>query len=146
MLHSIALLGLVPVIAGAQGLRDRLQGMREASRQERPVAVPAGRHRDPQHRLRRRSAQRFDLYLPAGAKDAPVVFYVHGGGWANGDRQPGVANKLAHWLPKGYAVASANYRMVPAAMPLEQTRDIARAVARLQRGASEWTLDPRRAC
>ena len=141
----IALLGLVPVIAGAQGLRDRLQGMREASRQERPVAVPAGGTAIRNIAYGDDPAQRFDLYLPAGAKDAPVVFYVHGGGWANGDKtNPGVANKLAYWLPKGYAVASANYRMVPAAMPLEQARDIARAVARLQRGAREWTLDPRR--
>ena len=141
----IALLGLVPVIAGAQGLRDRLQGLREASRQERPVAVPAGGTAIRNIAYGDDPAQRFDLYLPAGAKDAPVMFYVHGGGWANGDKtNPGVANKLAYWLPKGYAVASANYRMVPAAMPLDQARDVARAVARLQRGAREWTLDPRR--
>ena len=81
----IALLGLVPVIAGAQGLRDRLQGMREASRQERPVAVPAGGTAIRNIAYGDDPAQRFDLYLPAGAKDAPVVFYVHGGGWANGD-------------------------------------------------------------
>ena len=121
----IALLGLVPVIAGAQGLRDRLQGLHEASRQERPVAVPAGGTAIRNIAYGDDPAQRFDLYLPAGAKDAPVVFYVHGGGWANGDKtNPGVANKLAYWLPKGYAVASANYRMVPAAMPLDQARDI----------------------
>ena len=27
-----------------------------------------------------------DVYAPAGAKDAPVVFWVHGGGWQGGDK------------------------------------------------------------
>ena len=142
---ALALLVLLPLLAGAQGLRERMQQMRDASRQERPVAVPAGGTAIRNIAYGDDPAQRFDLYLPAGAKAAPVVFYVHGGGWANGDKtNPGVANKLAYWLPKGYAVASANYRMVPAAMPVEQARDVARAVARLQRGAGEWKLDPRR--
>ena len=128
--------------AGAQGLRERMQQAREASRQERPVAVPAGGTAIRNIAYGPDPAQRFDLYLPANASRAPVVFYVHGGGWANGDKtNPGLANKLAYWLPKGYAVISSNYRMVPAAMPLEQARDIARAVATVQRRAGEWQLD-----
>src|SRR4051812_43156305 len=35
-------------------------------------------------------AQRFDVYVPArapaGAVPAPVLFFVHGGGWAHGDK------------------------------------------------------------
>ncbi len=30
--------------------------------------------------------QVLDVYAPAGAKDAPVVFWVHGGGWQGGDK------------------------------------------------------------
>lgn len=131
--------------AGAQGLRERMQQAREASRQERPVAVPAGGTAIRNIAYGSDPAQRFDLYLPANASRAPVVFYVHGGGWVNGDKtNPGLANKLAYWLPKGYAVISANYRMVPVAMPLEQARDVARGVALAQRRAGEWQLDPAR--
>ena len=131
--------------AGAQGLRERMQQMREASRQERPVAVPAGGTAIRNVAYGPDPAQRFDLYLPANPSRAPVVFYVHGGGWANGDKtNPGLANKLAYWLPKGYAVISSNYRMVPVAMPLEQTRDVARGVALAQRRAGEWKRDPAR--
>lgn len=126
-------------------LRDHLQQMREASRQERPVAVPAGGTAVRNVAYGPDPAQRFDLYLPANPSSAPVVFYVHGGGWANGDKtNPGLANKLGYWLPKGHAVVSSNYRMVPSAMPLEQARDIARAVATLQGRANEWKVDPAR--
>ena len=82
--------------AGAQGLRERMQQAREASRQERPVAVPAGGTAIRNIAYGPDPAQRFDLYLPANASRAPVVFYVHGGGWANGDKtNPGLASKLA---------------------------------------------------
>ncbi|HSD16459.1 MAG TPA: alpha/beta hydrolase [Thermomonas sp.] len=144
MLLVSATLAVLPQ-ADAQGLRDRMQQGREASRQERPVAVPAGGTAIRNIPYGPDPAQRLDLYLPANASRAPVVFYVHGGGWANGDKtNPGLANKLAYWLPKGYAVISSNYRMVPVAMPLEQARDIARGVAMAQQRAGEWKLDPAR--
>ena len=122
-----------------QRVRERLQQLREGSRQERPVQVATGGVAIRNVAYGSDPAQRFDVYLPANPSGAPVVFYVHGGGWANGDKtNPGLANKLGYWLPKGYAVVSSNYRMVPAAMPLEQARDIASAVALLPGRAREW--------
>lgn len=143
-------LSLFPALAHAQGMRERLERMREASRQERPIEVPAGAKAVRNVAYGADPAQRFDVYLPASAghassKPVPVVFYVHGGGWANGDKtNPGVENKIDYWLPKGYAVISSNYRMLPAAMPLEQARDVARAVAAAQKHAGEWNIDPKR--
>ena len=51
--------------------------------------------------------QRFDVYLPAEARNAPVLFIVHGGAWRNGwkDHRGLIANKAAHWIPKGYAIS-----------------------------------------
>lgn len=146
----LAALSLFPALAHAQGLRERLGRMRDASRQERPVEVPAGAKAVRNVAYGADPAQRFDVYLPANAGHAssqpvPVVFYVHGGGWANGDKtNPGVENKIDYWLPKGYAVISSNYRMLPAAMPLEQARDVARAVAAAQKQAGEWNIDAKR--
>lgn len=87
--------------------------------------------------------QRFDVYAPAGARDAPVIFMVHGGGWAYGDKSAHgvVDNKVARWVPRGFVVISANYRMIPKADPVEQARDIARAVAVAQQRASSWGAD-----
>lgn len=141
----LATIAIAALPAGAQRLRERMQQMRETSRQERLVEVPAGGTVVRNVAYGPDAAQRFDLYLPANASRAPVVFYVHGGGWASGDKtNPGLTNKLAYWLPKGYAIISSNYRMVPVAMPLEQARDVARAVALAQRRADEWKLDPAR--
>jgi len=90
--------------------------------------------------------QRIDVYLPPAPRDAPVLLMVHGGGWARGDkRSPGVVeNKVAHWLPRGWIVVSANNRLLPDAAPLDQARDIAAATAKVQQLAPAWGGDPSR--
>ncbi len=87
--------------------------------------------------------QRFDVYAPQAARGAPVIFMVHGGAWAFGDKSaPAVVrNKVARWLPRGYVFVSANYRMLPEAVPLEQARDVARALAAAQAQAASWGGD-----
>lgn len=89
-------------------------------------------------------AQRFDVYAPAGAHNAPVIFIVHGGGWRIGDKsmQRVVANKTAHWLPKGYIFISVNNRLLPNATPLEQAADVARALQVAREKAPSWGGDP----
>jgi arylformamidase len=79
-------------------------------------------------------AQRFDVYLPAQTKDAPTIFYVHGGGWRRGDKamRGSIEAKQKRWTAAGAIVISTNYRMLPATDPIEQARDIARAVAKAQ--------------
>jgi acetyl esterase/lipase len=88
--------------------------------------------------------QRFDVYAPPDAKGAPVIFMVHGGGWAYGDKSArGVTeNKVKRWVPRGFIVISTNYRMLPKADPLEQAKDVARAVAVAQQRAASWGGDP----
>ncbi|MBI2770634.1 MAG: alpha/beta hydrolase [Burkholderiales bacterium] len=90
--------------------------------------------------------QRFDVYLPARTAQAPVLFMVHGGAWAFGDKagRGVVQNKAAHWLALGYAFISVNYRMLPQAQPLEQAADVARALAAAQQQAPSWGADPQR--
>lgn len=85
-------------------------------------------------------AQRFDVYAPPQAKGAPVILMVHGGGWRMGDKdmRPVIENKLERWLPKGFVVISSNYRLLPLADPLEQARDVARALAAAQQQAATW--------
>jgi acetyl esterase/lipase len=80
-------------------------------------------------------AQRLDVYLPPQALAAPLMVIVGGGAWSLGDKAAPatVTNKVAHWLPIGRAVASVGYRRLPQAEPLEQARDLARALAFLQR-------------
>lgn len=88
--------------------------------------------------------QRMDVYAPAKATDAPVIFMVHGGAWSFGTKNaPGVVeNKLKRWGTRGFIMISINYRMLPDAAPLAQADDVAQALAYAQRHAREWGGDP----
>ena len=90
--------------------------------------------------------QRFDVYLPARASHAPVMFLVHGGGWRIGDKasRAVVENKVARWTTAGFIVISTNYRLLPAADPIAQAEDVARAIAFAQRRLPAWGGDPDR--
>ena len=90
--------------------------------------------------------QRFDVYVPRGARNAPVVVMVHGGAWRIGDKRSRgvVGNKVARWSRQGIIVISVNYRMLPGTDPVEQARDVARALATAQQRMSEWGGDPNR--
>lgn len=122
-------------------LRDALLRQRMADNQ--PVALPAGIRvvRDVAYGSDPR--QRFDVYAPTQARHAPVIFMVHGGGWALGDKgmRNVIENKIARWVPRGFIVISTNYRMLPDAAPLQQARDVAQALASSQRRAAEWGGD-----
>jgi arylformamidase len=89
-------------------------------------------------------AQRVDVYLPAGAAASALVLMVHGGGWARGgkDLHRVVRHKVARWVGQGWAVVSADYRLLPETGPLAQADDVARALAFVQRSAVAWGADP----
>lgn len=77
-------------------------------------------------------AQLLDIHRPeVAAGAAPVLVMVHGGGWRWGDKAlPGVWQaKAAYWGARGYVLVSLDYRMLPAADPLDQARDVAAARA-----------------
>lgn len=90
--------------------------------------------------------QRLDVYRPTGAHGAPVLFMVHGGAWAIGDKEADavVDAKVAHVLPNGWIFVSVDYRLLPAAAPATQAEDVARALAYAQSRAAEWGGDPNR--
>lgn len=92
--------------------------------------------------------QRMDIYLPAeaGARPAPIILMVHGGGWRHGDKAMDrvVENKAARWVPKGIVFISVNYPMVPEADPVQQAEHVARALAAAQKAAPDWGGDPAR--
>ena len=90
--------------------------------------------------------QRFDVYVPRGARNAPVVLMVHGGAWRTGDKRSRgvVGRKVERWSRAGIVVISVNYRMLPKTDPVEQARDVARALAAAQGRLSEWGGDPTR--
>ncbi len=92
------------------------------------------------------AAQKLDAYIPQGATGAPIIVMVHGGAWMLGDKGNSgvVANKVKHWVPKGYIVVSTNYRMGRPPNAVQQADDVARALAFVQERAAAWGGDAAR--
>ena len=86
--------------------------------------------------------QKADFWRAANDR-APLVLFVHGGGWKRGDKKmmQGSA-KLSHWQSQGYAVASVNYRLVPDATVEQQADDVAAAIAWFRENAARLGIDP----
>lgn len=110
------------------------------------ISLPAGARVERDLSYGTDPQQRLDVYIPAQAKDAPILLMVHGGAWMLGDKGASnfVSNKVAHWMPKGYILVSSNYRMSRQPNPLDQADDIARALAFVQAKAASWGGNPTR--
>ena len=89
------------------------------------------------------SANLMDIYLPEKLeKPVPVVVWVHGGGWANGDKSP--SPQFLQLLPHGLAVASINYRLSGEAPFPAPIYDCKGAIRYLRAHAKEYQIDPDR--
>lgn len=88
--------------------------------------------------------QTLDVYSPAEAEDAPVIFMIHGGAWRGGDKAlpREVDLKVAHWVTKGFVYISTNYRTLPELDPVGQATDVAAAIAFAQANARKWGGSP----
>jgi acetyl esterase/lipase len=93
--------------------------------------------------------QVLDFYQAKSDQPTPLVLFIHGGGWQNGDKS-GVGN-VKQYLDAGISVAAINYRYVkngveqkvepPVKAPLE---DAARALQFIRSKSKEWNLDKKR--
>lgn len=87
--------------------------------------------------------QSLDFWRGA-AENAPLILYIHGGGWSRGDKASATGVKAEHFVRQGYAFASMNYRLVPHATVEEQAADVASAIAWLRQEAPKLGIDTRR--
>jgi acetyl esterase/lipase len=78
-----------------------------------------------------------DLYRPAGAQAPVTVLYMHGGGFAVGDRAAYAAERLEPVAQRGVAVASASYRFSDVATYPSQVHDVKGAVRWLRAHGDE---------
>lgn len=85
---------------------------------------------------------RLDLYLPPGATRAPVILWLHSGGWYSGGRGNGGPARAL--VERGYAVAAVAYRFSGDAVFPAQIEDCQRAIRWLRAHATEHGLDPDR--
>jgi acetyl esterase/lipase len=85
--------------------------------------------------------QAIDFYRSKQGASAPLIVFIHGGGWSMGDKRQASGEKPAHFTAGGYAFASINYRLVPAATVEQQAADIASAIDTLRYRAADLGID-----
>lgn len=87
--------------------------------------------------------QVLDIYAPEGAKDLPVVFWIHGGGWQTGDKSD-VQIKPRVFAERGYVFVSTNYRLLPQVDMDVLIRDVAKSLGWVHQHIAEYGGDPHR--
>lgn len=82
-----------------------------------------------------------DIYTYAGAENAPVMVYVHGGAWTIGDKSRVMA-KPRYFNRHGYVFISVNYRLVPKTSVETQFDDIDHALRWVFDNVARYGGDP----
>ena len=128
----LAVLSLAPsTSAPAQSQPGVPASVKLTVRRDIPYAEPA----DPR--------QKVDIYAPEGAKNLPVVFWIHGGGWQTGDRTD-VQVKPQAFVNKGFVFVSTGYRLLTNVDMGTIFRDIAKSVRYVHDHIAEHGGDPNR--
>ena len=84
---------------------------------------------DPAH-----ERQVLDVYSPREAKNLPVVFWIHGGGWQAGDKTS-VQLKPQVFVDKGFVFVSTNWA---------GSTDTSPSTAAIRNASSSWVIPPGR--
>ena len=84
-----------------------------------------------------------DIYAPPNAKNLPVVFWIHGGGWQAGDKSD-VKLKPQWFMDKGFVFVSTNYRLWPSVDMGTLIRDVAKSFGWVNQHIAEYGGDPKR--
>jgi len=87
--------------------------------------------------------QVLDVYAPENAKNLPVVFWIHGGGWQAGNKSL-VALKPKAFMDAGFVFVSINHRLLPAADMEAITHDVASALGWVHKNVAAYGGDPDR--
>lgn len=95
--------------------------------------------------------QVLDFYKAESDSPTPLVVFIHGGGWVNGDKSGVGSVNVPRLNKEGISVAAINYRYTtladeagvkpPVKWPLD---DAARAIQFLRSKAKEWNIDKTR--
>lgn len=84
---------------------------------------------------------KIDLYLPTIKKEKyPVIVYIHGGGFVQGDKTHHIAGIL-QGLQRGYAIACINYRLGEEAPYPAYLEDVCEGLRFLKSHSEDYHLD-----
>lgn len=84
---------------------------------------------------------RLDLYLPEGAKNFPVMIYVHGGYLMVGDKSFEAQTFGIRFVSEGFGVVAVNYRLSPRVLHPAHIQDVASAFGWVYENISKYGGD-----
>ena len=87
--------------------------------------------------------QKLDVYSSPGAKNLPVIFWIHGGGWQTGDKAD-VQVKPQAFTQHGFVFVSTNYRLWPSVDMATLIHDVAQSIHWVHDHIAEHGGDPNR--
>jgi arylformamidase len=87
------------------------------------------------------TSRRLDVYTTDEAKDWPIMVWIHGGGWKQGDKA-GVQSKPVAFIDHKFVFVSINYRFIPDVTVQEMAGDVAKAIRWVHDHAAEIGGDP----
>ncbi|MGE3806039.1 MAG: alpha/beta hydrolase [Gemmataceae bacterium] len=137
MLLGLVVIGLVAPVRGEEAKAAKVAAKTYEVEVSRDVDYYQGVDADEvRHKL--------DIYSPKGAKNCPVILFVHGGAWRHGAKQfLGIYEALGkHWAKEGVVFVVPNYRLTPKVQHPEHIRDVARAFAWTHKNIGKYGGSP----
>jgi len=128
---SLSAISLIAASGAAAQLRDRGEPPSAPARGAQTISYGSD------------EAQQLDFHRAKGAsRAAPLILFVHGGGWTNGSKDNATGrHKAPHYTGLGYNFATIDYRLVPDATVEQQAQDVADALKHLLGRADEFGID-----
>jgi acetyl esterase/lipase len=128
---------------------DRAFRTRNQQNAERDVALPETVRvlRDLSYAESQNPRQTLHLMLPKSPEEGkrlPVIVYIHGGGWRNGEKSGGLRTLLPYVESGAYAGATLGYRLSGEARWPAQILDCKAALRWIRGHADEYGLHPER--
>src|SRR6476646_5353609 len=90
------------------------------------------------------ASNKIDFWKASSSEPAPLVVFIHGGGFRAGDKADYDRALLTACLASGISYASINYRLSDVAPYPAQMHDAARAIQLIRSKAGEWNIDAKR--
>ena len=134
LLSSLGLLTFARPSLFAHSGKEDLQGSQDDKPSPTCANLPYGPH----------ERQVFDIWLTSSknGEPAPLVIYIHGGGFRGGDKSTIRASSIEQFVEAGLSVAAINYRLSDAGPYPIMMEDAARCLQTIRSHAGEWNLNP----
>lgn len=119
-----------------QAFNAQRRDQQEARQDQKPAPtyadVPYGPH----------ERQVFDLWITPADKPTPLVIYIHGGGFRQGNKNTIKAESIKQFQEAGLSVAAIHYRLSDVGPYPIMMEDAARCLQTIRHRAKEWNIHP----